>query len=167
MDRQSIIYQIITQHYVENYDALVKRATRMVGEYWAEDTVQEAFEQAYKYWERLPIDFVGISKYILVIHNNVIKRYQNDRIDSVEVEDYHWESGELADEMRARGILHEVKEHLKTYPENMRDIIYLRLFQGERLETVTAIVGVTHPYVVKVCYMFQRDVRKRFSIEGK
>lgn len=164
MNRQEIVYQIINQHYNQNFEALVKRVSGKIGPFWAEDCVHDTYERAYRYWERLPLGFVGINYYLSVMLTNRIRDYQSDRIDSVEIEEYHWESGELADEIRAVGILSEVKAHLATYPEEQKSIIYLRLFQGEKQELVSSITGVTQAWISQLCSKFQREVKEKYSI---
>lgn len=164
MDKKTVVYQIIQQHYAENYPALVKRASRMVGEYWAEDVAQDTYERAFKYWERLPIDFVGIGSYLRIMLNNRIKDYQNNRIYTVELEETHWESGELADEVQAFGVLAEVKEHLSTYPEDERSAIYLHLFCGEKQQAVSQILNMRQQLISEMCSRFQVEVKERYAI---
>jgi len=164
MDKKTIVYKIIDQHYAEHRDALLVRAKRKVGEFWAEDVVQDTYERAYKYWERIPIDFVGTNSYLQFMLNNRIRDYQNGNIDSVEVEETHWESSELADEVRAVGVLAEVKEHLLRYPGGDRDIIYMHLFYGEKQSVVSQVMGVRQPYISELCRKFQSEVRTKYEL---
>jgi RNA polymerase sigma factor (sigma-70 family) len=163
MNRQQLVYKIIDQHYAENYNSMVKRARNKVGEFWCEDTVQDTYERAYRYWERLPIDFVGINSYLQIMLNNRIRDYQNNRIDSVELEEAHWESGELADEMRAKGILEEVLAFLQALPEKARQCVYLVLIQGENTQTVSGVLDMPQRTVQHHCQMFQQEVKKRYA----
>ena len=165
MDKKTVVYQIINQHYAENYPALVKRASRMVGEFWAEDVAQDTYERAFKYWERLPIDFVGIGSYLRIMLNNRIKDYQNDRLSTVEVEEFHIESGELADEIQAVGVLAEVKAHLLTFPEDVRSAIYLHLFCGEKQQTVSQVLNMRQQLVSELCTKFQAEVKERYELQ--
>lgn len=164
MNKKDLIFKLIDQHYAVNYGALAKRAYSQLGEFWHEDCVQDTYERAYRYWEKLPIDFVGIHKYLQVMLNNRIRDYRRNSLDSVEIEEAHWESGELADEAVANKALEKILEYLKTFPERNRGIIYTHLIQGERIRDVANIFDVDEGNVKFICSKFREDIRGKFSI---
>lgn len=163
MNRQQLVYKIIDQHYAENYKAMVGRARNKAGDFWCEDVVQDTYERAYRYWERLPIDFVGINSYLQIMLNNRIRDYQNDRIDSVELEEEHWESGELVDEMKDKGMLQEVISYLQTFPDNIRQCAYLVLIQGESIRTTSDVLNIPFSTVSRYCEVFKKKVKYRYA----
>lgn len=68
--------KIIDAYYRENYDALVKRLSYRLGTREnAEDTVQEAFTRAVKYYESCSVDF---DRWFKVLLANAVKDAQGD-----------------------------------------------------------------------------------------
>src|SRR3546814_15218451 len=68
--------KVIDAYYRENYDALVKRLSYRLGTREnAEDTVQEAFTRAVKYYESCSVDFDRWFKALLA---NAVKDAQGD-----------------------------------------------------------------------------------------
>lgn len=163
MTKQELIYKIVEQHYnSKGRDALLARSLRRVGEFWAEDCVQTAYERAVKYHENLPIDYVGINRYMQIVLTNVINDYVNNKIEQVEVEEHHRESRELDDEALDKDYLLKVLEFLKTYEEDLRGIIYMVVFQGEKPREVSRIFDVREDNIRKICQRFREDVRGKF-----
>lgn len=164
--KQELIYKIIEQHYNSGErDVMQARAVRQVGEFWAEDCVQTTYERAIRYHTRLPIDYVGINRYMQIILNNVIRDFVNEKYEQVEIEEHHWESGELLDQEVAKESLAKILEHLKTLPETPRGIIYTVLIQGESSPDVSRVFGVNEATVRKLCQRFREDIRERFELE--
>jgi RNA polymerase sigma factor (sigma-70 family) len=68
--------KVIDAYYRENYDALVKRLSYRLGTREnAEDTVQEAFTRAVKYYESCSVDF---DRWFKVLLANAVKDAQGD-----------------------------------------------------------------------------------------
>src|SRR3546814_8875926 len=68
--------KVIDAYYRENYDSLVKRLSYRLGTREnAEDTVQEAFTRAVKYYESCSVDF---DRWFKVLLANAVKDAQGD-----------------------------------------------------------------------------------------
>lgn len=163
LSKQELIYKIVEQHYnSKERDALFSRALRRVGELWAEDCVQTAYERAIKYHESLPIDYVGINRYMQIVLTNVINDYANNRVEHIEIDEKHKESRELDDERSDKDYLKKVLEYLKEYDEDSRGIIYMMVFQGEKAKDISTIYSVREDNIRKICQRFKEAVRDKF-----
>lgn len=166
MTRQDLIYKIIEQHYNSGErDAMYSRALRQIGEFWAEDCVQATYERAFHYYSKLPIDYVGINRYMNIMLNNVIRDFLNERFEQVEIEEHHWESGELLDQRMAKDTVEKILEYIKTLKEETREIVYTVLVQGEKISDTSKIFEVNENTIKTICRRFREDVRERFQLE--
>ena len=156
--------QQIEEHFKQHRKALLRTAKRRVGEYWAEDALMDAYEGALKYaGNKEPVASIGA--YLSYILNVAIKKYENDSLSDTELEDWMWESGELADEMRIKGVLQQVLEDLCLIEDPQRTCIYLHIVQGERSYKVSEITGMTEAYVRKSSERFRRQMREKYGQE--
>lgn len=164
--KQELIYKIIEQHYNSGErDGMYSRAVRQVGEFWAEDCVQTAYERAMRYHIRLPIDYVGINRYMQIVLTNVIRDFVNEKFEQVEIEEQHWESGELLDQEMAKESLDKILEYMKTFSEATRGVLYTVLVQGEKISDTSQVFGINENTIKTLCMRFREDIRERFQIE--
>lgn len=162
--KQELIFKIVEQHYnSRERDKMFSRAVRHVGEFWAEDCVQTAYERVMRYHDKLPIDYVGINRYMQVVLSNVIRDFSNGKTESVEIEEHHWESGELLDQAVAKDVLAKVLDYLKTFEETKRGVLYTVLVQGEKVKDVAKIFEMNESSIQTLCQRFRGDIRERFS----
>ncbi len=156
--------QLIEEHFKEHRKALLKSAKRRVGEYWAEDAVMDAYEGAIRYaGNKGPVASLGA--YINYILSVSVRKYENDTLSDTELEEWMWESGELADEMRAKGVLQEVLEDLCSLPEPARTDVYLSLIQGEKNRDVSRITGSSEGSIKMSCMRFKSQMREKYGQE--
>lgn len=156
--------QQIEEHFLANRRSLLAIAKRRLGEFWAEDAMQDAYEGALKYaGNSRPVASIGA--YLNYILGVVIRKYESNQLSDVELEDWMWESGELADEMRDKGTLNEVLETLCGIDEPARSCIYLYIIQGESCKRVSSITGVEEPYIRKIAERFRKQMREKYGQE--
>lgn len=154
--------QLIEEHFKEHRKALLKSAKRRVGEYWAEDAVMDAYEGAIRYaGNKAPVASLGA--YINYILSVAVRKYENDTLSDTELEEWMWESGELADEMRAKGVLQNVLEDLCLIEDPARTCVYLHIVQGEKSYKVSEITGVSEASVRKMCERFRHQMREKYG----
>lgn len=139
MNATQIKTTLIKQHYEQNFDSLVKRAKRSVGEFWAEDCVNDAYEQLFTYINRLPLDYVELNPYINTVVNNVIKKYRADRIGYMDIEENMLVSEDLEQNEEDKARVKQILDSLSTYPSDDRGVIYSVLFQGMKYDTVAKV----------------------------
>lgn len=156
--------ELIEEHFKEHRKALLRISMRKLGEFWAEDCVQDSYDRAIRYQERYNSVY-SLDAYIKKILENVIRSYQNDMVPTEEIEEGMWESGELADEMRAKGVLREVLEDLCEMAEPARTDVYLSLIQGEKNRDVSAITGSTEGSIKMSCLRFKSQMREKYGQE--
>lgn len=154
----------IEEHFTEKRKSLLKMSQRKLGEFWAEDALMDAYEKAIRYAGRSGVVF-NIDAYIKTILNNVIKDYQSDRVSSVEIEEGMWESGELAQEARSRGVLTEVLAELETYEEIPRTVLHLYLIQGEKADVVSRITGASLGSIKMLTMRFREVIKEKYEIK--
>lgn len=154
--------QLIEEHFKEHRKTLLKISTRKLGEFWAEDALQDAYDRALRYEHKYDRAY-SLDAYIKKILENVIRSYQNDLVPTEEVEEHMWESGELADEMRAKGVLKEVLEDLCALPEPARTDVYLSLIQGEKNRDVSRITGSSEGSIKMSCMRFKSQMREKYG----
>lgn len=156
--------QQIEEHFITQRKTLLKMAQRRLGDFWAEDAVNDAYERVIKYQEKF-IQGLSMDAYIKRVLDRVLKNYQNDKFPDTELEDWMWESGELADEMRAKGVLQSVLEDLCEIEEPARSCVYLQMIQGERIDRVSVITGCTEGSIKMACLRFRREMREKYAQE--
>ncbi len=156
--------QQIEEHFIANRRSLLAMAKRRLGEFWYEDATQDAYERCVKYEEKF-IPGMSMDAYIKRVLERVIIKYENDQFPEDEVEEWMWESGELADEMRQKGVLKEVLEHLHEIEEPAKSCIYLFIIQGESCRKVSSITGVEEPYIRKIAERFRKQMREKYGQE--
>ncbi|QHJ80969.1 MAG: hypothetical protein [Caudoviricetes sp.] len=158
------ILQQIEEHFITQRKTLIKMAQRRLGDFWAEDAVNDAYEAAIRYGgKKEPVASVGA--YLNYILGTVIRKYESDKFPDTEIEDWMWESGELADEMRAKGVLQSVLEDLCEIEEPTRSCVYLQMIQGERIDKVSVITGCTEGSIKMACLRFRREMREKYGQE--
>ena len=115
-----------------------------------------------RYHDRLPIDYVGINRYMQIVLTNVIRDFVNEKFEQVEIEEHHWESGELLDQELAKETVDKIMEYLKGFEETQKGVIYSVLIHGEKPADVSKIFDVNEAHIRKMCQRFREDIRERF-----
>lgn len=156
--------ELLEKHFSDNKDTLVKIAKRKVGEFWADDVVQEAYTRCIKYSDKLPDDDKLINAYVYTTLRNIMIDYLRDRISVDEVEEDMLESGELVDEWGAKGVLASIKADMLKLPSPKKEIIYCALIQGERYETLSKIFNVTIPAAHMMVYTYRKELLEKYNV---
>lgn len=154
----------IEEHFITQRKTLVKMAQRRLGDFWAEDAVNDAYERVLKYQAKFKVG-LSMDAYIKRVLDRVLSTYQNDQFPDTELEDWMWESGELADEMRYKGVLQSVLEDLCEIEEPGRSCVYLYAVQGEKVEKVSFITGVPVNTIKSCTARFRREMREKYGQE--
>ena len=71
------IYEQIAEVYKRDYKTFHKMAIRKVGDFWAEDLVQETFERALKYSPTYNPQLSMLDTWINRIFDSVVKKYRH------------------------------------------------------------------------------------------
>lgn len=157
--------ELITKHFEEQRKPILAMAKRQVGEFWHEDCVSEAYTRCLQYaGNKKPI--LEMDYYIKYVLGTVIREYLRDNVSGEELEEWMWESGELADEMRASGVLGEVLQEMEKLDEPHRSAVYLSMISGERVEKTSKITGMSEGAIKMAVMRFRREVREKYG-EGE
>lgn len=159
---KEVAHTLIKNHFKAHNDALVRLSQRKLGELFAEDAVQDTYERCLKYYDRIPLA-VNLDKFVMTMLINRIKDYQRGNIPHEEVEESMWETGDLASQMRARGVLGEVMKELSTYDEGARTVLYLYLIQGEPAYDVSRVTGVSVSNIRKLSERFRTTIKEKYE----
>lgn len=154
----------LKEHFETRRDSLVKIAQRRLGEFWAEDAVQDAYERVIRYSDSFIIGRV-MDSYIKKVLEYVILRYERENFSTEEVEEWMWESGELADEMRGKGCLSKIVQEVAEMEEPQRSCIYLYVIQGEKDYTTSRITGIPVRTIQQWAYRFRKQMREKYGEE--
>lgn len=155
---------LVNQHYLAHKDELLSLARRRIGDFWKEDVVQEAYERCYRYIDQIPISEKELTLYVYTVMANVIRDYQRNTFSQQEVTEEMWVSGDLAQDMRSKGVLKEVLTYLDTYPLEQRNIIYAYVIQGDDARVVSQKFGVSLENVWKISSRFRAAARGQYEL---
>ncbi|MGL4584055.1 MAG: sigma-70 family RNA polymerase sigma factor [Flavobacterium sp.] len=157
-DMNEVKRTLLTQHYVEKKDMYVKRASYHIGEFFSEDVVQEAYAKALRYLDRYPVEYQDFSAFFNVMFNNELKDFRSDRLDKVELMEWHWESGEFDDERVAVAEVTRLERFLAREKPLNRSVIYSALWQGIPLKDIARAHGVSEGAVKQLVFKFRGRV---------
>lgn len=149
---------LLKQHYEAQRKRLVKRASYAVGEFFGEDVVQEAFAKAIRYIDKFPDDPDHFANFFNVLFYNEIKDFRADRLDKVELMEWHWESGEFDDERIANAELKRIEAELDKLKPDSRSIVYTVLWQGVSQKETAKAFGVPEGTVNSLVHRFRERV---------
>lgn len=152
----------LKEHFETRRDSLVKIAQRRIGDFWAEDAVNDSYEAVIRYaGNKAPV--AVMDAYLKYVLGTVLIKYERDEFPDTELEEWMWESGELADEMRGRGILDNVLSDVGMLQEPERSCIFLHVIQGEKAQVVSQIIGESIPNVWKMAERFRKEMREKYG----
>lgn len=151
--------ELLKQHYEANYGQLVKRAKRYLGEFWAEDCVQDAYDRLFTYVDNIPFEYVELNPYVNTVVGNVIKRYQADKIGYFEIEENMLVSSELAKSEEDKDRVKQILDSLSGYSPSDRSILYSYLIQGAKREQVAKTHEVPFFYVKNLIQKFRKEIK--------
>lgn len=147
----------IEENYSKEYNNLVKQAMRKLGPFWAEDCVQDCYERVVR--RATTLKLTGDLKYLMRgILNNRIKDYMRDRVDMVEIEEYHIYGDEIEDALVMSSAYQDVVARLETVDEKKRPALTLYFLEGIKTTSLAKIVEVEE----RTLSNWVRDFRRTF-----
>jgi len=145
----------IEQHYIENFDKLVKRYNRRAGGVMnAEDVVQEGYARALKYADSyltsLPFD-----TWIGTIMNNALKDMKAAEYPrSPPVED-------VGDDPYVREQVQDIVTAIGKYKQPKKDILRLWYILGYSREDIRKILNVSKKEIHTTVFWFRKKMREK------
>ena len=132
----------IEEHYRDNYDSLVKRAYRSLGDWHlAQDTVQESYERAIKYSDRITHDNFN-AWFNVVFFNTVLKYLSFIRSKGMMMETYVEETTEDYTQKEAFISITTKLESIPLKPK-VKEAITMYLLKGYSSDEVSACLGMS------------------------
>ena len=132
----------IEEHYRDNFDTLVKRAYRSLGDrHLAEDCAQEAYERAIKYSDRVTHDNFD-AWFNVVFFNTVLKYLSFIRNKGMVMETYVEETTEDCTQKEAFISITTKLENISLKPK-VKEAITMYLLKGYSSEEVSACLGMS------------------------
>ena len=110
----------------------------------AEDLCEDVFEKIQNKLGEYDESKAKISTWIYTItHNSVIDYYRRTR-PSGELDENMASEDEVSDNLLSTETLSELAQALKKLPQQMRDIIVLRYYDGKPLTEISEIMGLSY-----------------------
>ena len=110
----------------------------------AEDLCADVFEKVQRKLPDFDPSKASVSTWIFTItRNTVIDHYRRSR-PSEELDENLSDNIELDEGLLNSETLHELASALRSLPEEMRDIIVLRYYDGKPLTEIAAIMGLSY-----------------------
>ena len=132
----------IEEHYRDNFDTLVKRAYRSLGDrHLAEDCAQETYERAIKYSDRITHDNFN-AWFNVVFFNTVLKYLSFIRSKGMMMETYVEETTEDYTQKEAFISITTKLESVSLKPK-VKEAITMYLLKGYSSDEVSACLGMS------------------------
>lgn len=151
------ITEDIKKNFEEEYNNLVKAASRKLGAFWAEDCVMDCYERLLR--RATTLRLTGDIKYLMRgILNNRIKDYMRQHIDMVEVEEFHIYGDEVEDSLVMSAAYDDVVDRIEQMEGVKKDAISLYFLEGIKTTSLSKVVGVE----VRTLNNWVNDFRRTF-----
>ena len=161
----NILQEVITTHYRENKESLVKKLIgRAGGRPNAEDVVQEAFYRALKYQNSYK-DTFEFNPWFNRILNNALRAAKKDvRMRGIVVEVNEEDLAPIDPSQEHEYLLYQVQEEIDKQPPARREIFDLYFFQGYKPNEICEVVeGYTNGNIRIMLHRFKDTLRKRYG----
>lgn len=156
------MYEIIENHYRENYGRIIKRMTfRSGGIHQAEDIVQEAYARAMKYYNNLKVD--EFDKWFSMILNNAYNDYMRDEIGLSYIEDDDEPLGLVECGLVTSQTRREVYDIISTKSVAQQEILTMHLRHGYNPIDIANTTEHTYANVHKVISRFRDELKSLYS----
>jgi len=156
---------VIERYYLENYDKMVKRAWRALGDYHlAEDCVQETFERALKYQEGRKAPELGA--WMSVVLFNTILKY----LKFIREKGMTNEASPHAEVVFSQESLKEhlflVKEEIELFSAKpkVRIALDMYLVKGYTSEEVNVLTNMSENSIKGYAKRFKKDIMERYNV---
>lgn len=162
MDKAQV-YKLIEDHYRKNFNTLIKKVRNAVGGHHnAEDTVQEAYTRALKYWQTFVLTG-SFEPWFHTILNNCIKVTQKDNIlNGLVQEDTETAVLESNDcDADSVVLINEIGDYLAKYPKQQQDIIIMVLVFGMTSKEVAEVTMYQSEAIRQMVNRFKKEIRDK------
>lgn len=158
------IYEQIAEVYKRDYKTFHKMAIRKVGDFWAEDLVQETFERALKYSPTYNPQLSMLDTWINRIFDSVVKKYRHaNNLEELTEESWVTEEGP---HNNFENVLEDFIKDLIGYKENQKQVLYCYFILGMRPREVLQVVPESLHNINWIVADFRRDMRGKYGIHA-
>lgn len=156
------MYEIIENHYRENYGRIIKRMTfRAGGIHQSEDIVQEAYARAMKYYDTLKVD--EFDKWFSMILNNAYNDYMRDEIGLSYIEEDDEPLGLEDCGLVTSQTRREIYDIISTKSPVQQEILNLHLRHGYSPTDIASLTEHTYANTHKVISRFRDEMRSLYG----
>lgn len=156
------MYEIIENHYRENYGRFIKRMTfRAGGVHQAEDIIQEAYARAMKYYNTLKVD--EFDKWFSMILNNSYNDYMRDEIGLSYIEEDDEPLGLIECGLVTGQTRREVYDIISTKSEAQKEILTLHLQHGYSATDISNLTDYTYAKIHHIISRFRDELRSLYG----
>lgn len=158
------MHAIITEHYENNFNTLVKRFSYRAGTMWdAEDALHDAYERAIKYFPSFDPDKSTFDRWFSRIAVNAVKEhyaknhgkndleFDEDLVDGIPCQQY-------TDKMNE-----EILLRIKEKTPFMQEILTLFFEKGYGAKDIARLVETTHYGVNIAIHRFRDELRRDYK----
>lgn len=110
----------------------------------AEDLCSQVFEKVYMKMESFDETKASVSTWIFTITRNTVIDYFRRNRPTEELDENLSDNTELDEDLLNSESLTELAEALRALPEEMRDIIVLRYYDGKPLTEIAEMMGLSY-----------------------
>lgn len=156
--KQAEVYKLIEDHYRKHFNSNVSKLRYATGSaHNAEDTVQEAYTRALKYWKSY--NFQGVENWFISILNNCIRDTQKDTIlNGMVQEDLAHVVEPTRPDITDEVLANEVKREINKQPARVAQILHLYLFEGYTSRELSEFTEYSPEAVRKAVSRFKADL---------
>lgn len=155
------IYNDIEKLYREDYKTFHKMAVRKLGDFWAEDVVQETFERALRYSPTYNPQLSELRTWVSRIFDSVVKKYRSPLMLE-ELTEESWITNEGPDNTLS-AVIEDFMKDIKGRKENHQQVLYCYFILGMKPKEVTQVVSESIHNVNWIVQEFRRDMRGRYA----
>jgi len=159
------MYEIIEQHYIENFDKLVKRYANRAGSVWnAEDVVQDSFDRAMRYSDSFSPERQEFGAWFNMILNNALRDFKrDDRLLGMSVE-YSEELDEVEPLLEWEGyLLESINDDINAKSVQVRQALYLYIFKQYKPREIEQVVDMSNAYIRTSVKEFKQEMRAKYG----
>jgi RNA polymerase sigma factor (sigma-70 family) len=158
--------ETIAEHYVKNFDSLVKKLSYRAGTQWdAEDAIHDAYERALKYFPSFNPDKGPFALWFSRLLSNALKDHYNANLgrtgSNLEFDE------ELAEgtpcEHYPRKMKEEIERRIDGRRPHISEILQLYFVNGYSARDISRMVESSHVAVNQTIFRFREELRKDYK----
>lgn len=153
------VYGLIGQHYRTNFNNFVAKLQHTLGgKHNAEDTVQEAYTRALKYWKSFDLAEASLDQWISGILGNCIKDFRRDSaLNGLVQEDLAAMPEPPRFDITDLIMANELKSTINFLPSIMRFVLWLYLIDGYTSREISDLTDFSPEAVRKTVSRFKEN----------